>query len=172
MMTKGHISRVSSQTNRIMTALAALSLCVMMCFQFVEVVARYFLNAPIPGSQDILAFCLGMTIFAAIPEVTWTRGHISVPILSDRFRGRFRYAVSLCVLIATVCGFAAIATATFRRAGTSQLYGIVTADLELPFAPMLYVMSGFSALAAGLALILTLLFLANGGDEPGEEPAQ
>ena len=57
---------------RLLTIVSATLLFGMMALTFADVVGRYFLNAPITGAHEIIAFMLGLTIFTALPLVSRT----------------------------------------------------------------------------------------------------
>jgi TRAP-type C4-dicarboxylate transport system permease small subunit len=145
-------TRICAAIARATAALAAAGLVALMVFQLVAISARYFLDSPIEGAQDVMAFLLGAVIFSAIPMVTWQGTHILVPIIAERFTGRFRFATRLLVMTGTCGAFTIIGVALFKRARTAYLHGIETADLTWPLAPMLAFMAVMAVLSA---LLLT-----------------
>ena len=76
--------------------LGGATLCgIVVCF-WIEVVARYFFNAPTLWSSSIVAYCLCLSASLAMPELARTRGHIAISVLQDSLpaAGQFdRYAL-------------------------------------------------------------------------------
>ena len=164
---KGIFTPACSLASRGLELVAAAVLFFLMVFQFSEVIARYLFNRPIPGSQDIIGFTLGIAIFVAMPVVTWQRTHITVPILEQHFRGWVRYCTRLLAILATGAAFAAVSYGAFRRAETATKYGVVTEDLELKLAPIWYLLSALALLAVVLLLDRLWCYLRDWGDPPG-----
>jgi TRAP-type C4-dicarboxylate transport system permease small subunit len=70
-----------------------------------EVVARYFLNAPLNWSGDISSYLLAACAFLALPKVTRTKGHVAIGYLLERLGAGARgpYARAVEVVTGLVC---------------------------------------------------------------------
>jgi len=135
---------------RLLAPVAAFCLFVMMAATFVEVIARYFLNAPLTGVEEIKSFLLGFTVFTALPLVTRLERHIAVRSLANLLRGKVRFAQHAVVLAGTALGLGFLAFLLLDQAGSLARDDALTNFLDLPLAPPIY---GFSALAAIAALV-------------------
>ena len=71
-----------------------------------EIVRRYFFNAPSVWAQDTITYFLVAMICLAIPEMARTRGHISITVLLDLLPPH-RRGVCLRLLDVLVAGVAA-----------------------------------------------------------------
>lgn len=71
-----------------------------------EIVRRYFFNAPSVWAQDTITYFLVAMICLAIPEMARSRGHIAITVLLDLLPARLRGA-SLRLLDAAVACVAA-----------------------------------------------------------------
>jgi TRAP-type C4-dicarboxylate transport system permease small subunit len=76
----------------------------MMALTFVDVVGRYFLNAPVSGSAEATELMLAVIVFAGLPLAAAAREHIQIDLLehmlSDRARriqARFGFSVAAVV---------------------------------------------------------------------------
>lgn len=149
---------------RILTVTSALFLFLMMALTFADVIGRYFLNAPITGAAEFIAFFLGLTVFTAFPLVTRDRTHITVGILERYFKGPVRYVQRLVVMIGTlgVAGF--IAWLMYDQAETMREGNFLTEYLDLPKAPMVYVLSALAAVATIIFIGVIWGYLRRGGD--------
>ncbi|MDP7426409.1 MAG: TRAP transporter small permease [Rhodospirillales bacterium] len=144
------LSRWVSRLNRLLAGMANLVLFAMMVLTFVDVWARYGFNAPIPGGFEITEYLLVILIYAALPLVTARDEHVTVDVLDSlipeaitRIQRHFMNLLAglvLCFL-------------TWRlwvKAGQSIEDNMITTDLEMPLAPLIYFMSilaGITALA-------------------------
>lgn len=80
------LSKWSNMLARALSYVAALGIFLLMALVFVSVFFRYVLNAPILATEDMMAILLGVTIFTAVPNVTLSRGHITVELFVAPFK--------------------------------------------------------------------------------------
>ena len=147
---------------------AAICLFLMMAITVVEVVGRYFLDAPLTGGEEIKAFLLGFTIFAALPLVTRTQRHIAVRSLANLLTGRALSAQRAIVLSGTAAGLGFIGALLFDQARSLGESGTLTDFLDLPVAPPIYVFAVL-AWAAALMALERLWRHIRGDGEGGEQ---
>ena len=84
--TTGTLTIWSNRLTRLLSYVAAAGICALMALVFVSVFFRYVLNRPILATEDMMAILLGITIFTAVPNVTLSRGHITVELFVAPFR--------------------------------------------------------------------------------------
>jgi len=149
---------------RILTLVSAFFLFLMLAITFADVIGRYFLNAPITGAHEIIAFLLGLTIFTALPLVTRDRGHITVGMFEKFFKGWVRYVIHLAVLIGTLAVIGFIAWLMYDQAETMREADFITEYLDLPQAPIVYILSGLGILACLIFVNVIWRYLRDGGD--------
>jgi TRAP-type C4-dicarboxylate transport system permease small subunit len=112
---------------------AALCVAVTAGIYTAEVVARYFLNAPLNWSGDVSSYLLCATTFLALPKVTSDNGHIAISYFLERMEpaAQARYARAIQVVTALVCG----ATAVFIVIEGIQLFNehvLTTQATQMP----------------------------------------
>ena len=143
----------------------------------VDVVGRYALNAPLPGSTELTEFGVALVVFAAAPGVCWRGGHVVVD-LADRFVPpairRWRAALvaaAFCPSMwAAAWGVAALAQRSARR-------GEVSEYLAIPLAGVYFFIAGICVAAGALSLLRAAVILSSpqwtneGGAEGGSEAA-
>jgi len=90
------------------------------CIYTAEVVARYFLNAPLNWSGDVSSYLLCVCAFLGLPKVTKDGGHVAITYVIERMAERRRagYTRTLGVLTGLVC----LATGLFIGYEGVQLY--------------------------------------------------
>jgi TRAP-type transport system small permease protein len=143
-----------ARCQRVCDALVALLLFAMMMMTFADVVGRYVISRPVPGSTEIIQYLFVLTVFLALPIVTWRDEHISISLIEgafgesvNRVRGALVRALSGGVMLA-------VAWQMWGYAGMLRINRDVIGYLELPVAPAAYAVSV-------LAAVTGLIFLAN-----------
>jgi TRAP-type transport system small permease protein len=119
----------------------------MMALTFVDVVGRYFLNAPVSGSAEATELMLAVIVFAGLPLAAAAREHIQIDlleqVLSDRakrWQATFGYTVA-----AVVTGFVAWRLA-LRAAELGRL-GDLSSHLNFPVAWLAWFLAAASVVA-------------------------
>jgi TRAP-type C4-dicarboxylate transport system permease small subunit len=137
--------------------LAALTIFGLALITFVDVVARYIFNSPIPGAYEISELVMGVMIFAALPVVTWRGSHITIDLLDaitplwiTGWRDGFMFTISSGVV--AVLGWQLWALATILAS-----YGDVTEYLRIPIHPTLQAMSLLAWITSLIALFAALV---------------
>jgi TRAP-type C4-dicarboxylate transport system permease small subunit len=88
--------------------LAAFGLIGMAGLYCMEVVLRYFLNAPTRWSLEVISFLMLIMMFLAVPHAVRSGMHIAVTLLADLYPGQVRRIGVLLNLIGfIVCAFVA-----------------------------------------------------------------
>jgi len=133
--------------------LAGASLVLFTAVFNLEVVRRYFLNAPSVWSQDVIGVCALAATFLAMPYVTMKQGHVRIDILVQKMSpGAARMVTAVSVVLALVV-LLAVAWITGTEACKQFQRGTMTASsIAIPKWPLLAVMTwGF--LSSGLHLL-------------------
>ena len=136
--------------NRLADGVSAAVLFALMAMTCIDVVGRYFFNAPLDGATELTQLMLGVIVFAVLPAVCQREEHISVDLL-DRWFPRALTAprntvlnLLMAVMMAVVCW------RVWLLAELTADYGDATEFLAIPLAPITYfiaVLSGAAALA-------------------------
>lgn len=137
--------------------LAALAIFGLALITFVDVVARYVFNSPIPGAYEISELVMGVMIFAALPVVTWRGSQITIDLLDaitprwiSGWRDGLMFAISSLVI-------AMLGWELWALAATLASYGDVTEYLRIPIHPTLQVMSLLAWISAVIAVLGALV---------------
>ncbi|NKB48940.1 MAG: TRAP transporter small permease subunit [Alphaproteobacteria bacterium] len=133
---------------------AAVMIFAMAILTFLDVVGRYVFAAPIQGTFEIVGLLLGVVTFSALPLVTYSRTHITVDLFDSFIRGRFRWIQQFCVLIGSAIVVAFFTERLFSAGLDEAAANYVTEDLGLSRAPLLYGLSGLSAITTILLLMM------------------
>ena len=123
---------------------------------FVDVIGRYFFNAPIPGAFEIVGLILGIAMIGAFPLVTFQERHITVDLFDSFIRGRFRRVRQVTVRLGTAAMAGFMAERLYAAAIDEWANDFVTENLEITRVPLLLVMAAICALTAVGMTIITI----------------
>lgn len=112
-----------------------------------EVIARYFLRAPIVGAEDIMSLALCSMIFLPLASVEYSRSHIEVTILSSRFTPGVKLLLRCFGNILSAGLMTVLAWRAIKYASVSWVTGDSTMVLHIPRYAVLLIIAFGSALA-------------------------
>jgi len=145
------IKRVSNW----MAGAASVCLLGLMLITFADVVGRYFFNAPLVFTVEIVELGMGLMLFFGLAMTTLNRGHISVDLITAFLQLYARvWLASFSALIAVIF-LGLITWRLWDRAMNFMSDGLATQILFLPVAPVVFVM----AIAAGITTVFAVYLL-------------
>jgi TRAP-type C4-dicarboxylate transport system permease small subunit len=140
---------------------------VILVLTFIDVFMRYVFASPVTGATEIIRFCMALAVFAGLPLLTRDRGHITVSLIDGLLgKGALRIKQALCDLVSLL----AIALLAWRLWDQAHLYThnqTATIVLDLPMAPLVYALFGFTVLTA-LLLAFVMINTIKAGSISGE----
>lgn len=148
-------------------------LILVMLIMFIDVIGRYFLNAPLTYSVELVELAMGLFVMFGMAQCTLHRGHISVDLLSERIVGRM--LDRLFNIIAAVAGaifMGLIAWRLLMHAIRVYEDGIFTQVLEFPSYPVVFLMFAAGVVSALVALALVIWPSAGIGHRIGSDDPQ
>lgn len=150
-----------SFADRLVEALVALALLLMMVITVLDVIGRYVINRPLPGATELVQYSMVSAIFIALPLITARREHISVSLIDGLFgeRGRRWHRAVIATVVAVVLGFV-----SWKLWGHAQMLATnrdVIGFLNLPVAPAAFLAS----VLAGVTVLVLIAMVA--GDLTG-----
>lgn len=163
-MIKMEQNRINSVVTCGLKIITGFCFFVMLVLTFADVIARYLINAPIPGAAEILAFGMGFMVFAVYPLITRDQGHITVGIFERFYKSHFRYVQRLLVLFLTLVYTIFVTYVIFLRAEDMRKKDFLTDYLDLPKANIIYVIAFFSFLCIVMFLPVLWRYIRQGGD--------
>ena len=137
--------------------MSAVALFAIMWLTLVDVIGRKFFNNSVPGSLEMTEVLMVIVIFGALPLVSWRGEHVVFdsldPFIPAWLKGLQTSIVHL--ICAGVFGF--LARLILRRADRFAEYGDITVYLQLPLAPVAWVMAGLLAITAAVHLLFVFV---------------
>jgi TRAP-type C4-dicarboxylate transport system permease small subunit len=128
---------------RLLEAIGAFALLVLMVTVFVDVLGRNLFNTPLPWGTELLEMVLALMIFAIYPLLALGFGHITVDLIQLPARLHRVQRVLGSVMGAVV--FTLIAWCMVRQALRAASYGEATPLLGVPLS---WVLGAIGAMAA------------------------
>lgn len=112
-------------------------LVLMMLVTVVDVVGRYFLNAPLPGAFEMTQFLMAAIVYAGLPNVSQRESHITIDLLDNVTPGRLVPFRDLAVNALCAIAFAVLAWRLWLLAQEAVEWGDVTQYLGWPLYPII-----------------------------------
>lgn len=135
--------------------IAGIFLIFMMLLTGLDVGMRYFLNAPIPGSFEIIQFIMPMVVTFGLAQCALKERHVQIDLITSLLPNRIQqYMKSISYLIMSAM-FMLISWQSFVKANGMFSSGQYTEVLYLPIFPFVYVVA-FGC--AALSLVSLRLF--------------
>ena len=134
--------------------LAALALFGIMALTFVDVLGRKFLDTSLTGSLELTELLMVVVIFAALPLVSLRREHVVFDSLDRWVPAGLRRVQQAAVDLLSMALLLGLAGLMWSKAGQMAEYGDITAQLKLPLAPFVMLMSALCAVTALLHGVL------------------
>lgn len=140
---------------RLSNALAAFAcavLLVVMMITFVDVVGRYFFNAPVTFAVELIQLGMGLLVLFGLAITTLERGHIAVDILENVVPPFMRAVFAWLAALSGVAFIGLIAWRLVDRGLTFLDDGLATDVLFLPVWPVVLFMGLAACVAAFVAI--------------------
>ena len=142
---------------RFLEWVGAAALFAVMSLTVVDVVGRYFLNSPLPGSIELTRVGIAIVVFCALPSLTARRGHVSVDLFESRLPPAMVRASERVFLVLFAVGLAVLGWRMYLLGVRSADRGAFTEYLHIPFSVIEYFMALMSWVTAVSALVHAFL---------------
>lgn len=134
----------------------ALALAAMALVTVLDVTGRYLLNAPLPGSYELVGLLLAVTVFAALPLATARREHVVVDLLDHVLPRPLAALQAGVTALVAAAALAALAWQLWVRGQRLAADNAATNLLEIPLAPFAFFMAVCTALAVPAMLAMAV----------------
>ena len=131
----------------------------------VDVIGRYFFDAPLKGSIEITEMLLVSTFFTAFPIVTCKRQHIVINILDSHLSDTFKHAVNLFSQIMICLLVFIVAYSTEKTEAKALRYNLVTEYFEIPQVYIIYLVQYSLYITGFLMIVLVIKTITHGSED-------
>lgn len=149
-----------------LAALCAALLVALMGVTVVDVAGRYLLDAPLDGANDMTQLLLAAIVFTGLPAVCLDDGHVTVDLLTSRWRGGLDAARLALARLAVALVLLVVAWRLWVHGERLLGYGERSLYLGVPTGPVAIGAGVLCALAALVALWLLVSRMPEGGARP------
>jgi len=127
-------------------------LVLMMLVTVVDVVGRYFLNAPLPGAFEMTQFLMAAIVYAGLPNVSQRESHITIDLLDNVTPGSLKPLRDIAVNALCTAAFAVLSWRLWVLAQEADEWGDVTQYLGWPLSPIIRFGAAMCAVTAVIHL--------------------
>jgi TRAP-type C4-dicarboxylate transport system permease small subunit len=138
----------------VLSLVAAAMLMAIMSLTFLDVIGRYVLARPIPGSYELVALAMGILVFAGVPIITLRQEHLTIGLFENALAGAVKPMVRTFIDLVGLAILALYAWRVWVQAGFIARTGEVMATTGISVAPFAYFMSAMAALSALLTVLI------------------
>ena len=147
--------------------MASLALFAIMWLTLFDVNGRKFFDHSIPGALEITEILMVVVIFGALPLVSWRSEHVVFDTLDGYLPRTVRWIQQRLVHLVCTTMFGFLAKLMVDRGDRFQDYGDITVHLQLPMAPVAYLMAFLLFTTALVHLVLVFCSQPGSDDTTG-----
>jgi TRAP-type transport system small permease protein len=149
------ISRLKHLLEALCGILAATALFSIMALTLVDVLGRKAISTSLPGSLELTELLMVVVIFAGLPLVSLRGEHVVFDSLDPLLERTLRRAQGLVVDLIVAGLLFGMAWLMWSKAGQMAGFGDTTAQLKIPQAPFVYLMSALLAVTGMVHVLLS-----------------
>jgi TRAP-type C4-dicarboxylate transport system permease small subunit len=154
----GYLEKIDDFLNKILLIVGSVAVLFLMSLATVNVVLRFFFNAPYRGAYELVGFMGAIVIAFALGYTQKRKDHIVVDILTEKFPKRVNRVLDGVNYFITTIFFAIVSWQVFIWGMKISKSGEVSETLKIIFHPFIYSVSlGFVV----FSLTLVIDFLKN-----------
>lgn len=139
---------------RVVGVVASVLVFLLMLLTFVDVMGRYIFNAPLRGASEMTEILLALIIFMILPQVAVRGLHITIDLIGHLMADRLIMVLEIISAITSAAMFIVIGWQIWVVGDKARSYADITSTLEIPLAPIFYVL-------AVMAFLIAFAFLIN-----------
>jgi len=159
--TINNIEVLINQTSRIAGIIALITLILMMLVTVADVVLRYFFNAPILGSNEIVEYLMVITGFLGLGWCAIKGGHLKVGLIIDRMPSRYQTVTDIVTFILALSVVPLLVWQAFSQAEYTLLEKCTSDVLKVPNYPF-YIIEGIGIAIFTIVILMLLIKLIAG----------
>jgi TRAP-type C4-dicarboxylate transport system permease small subunit len=150
-------ARFGRTLEALLGAISATVLFAMMLVTAIDVAGRYLFSRPLAGGFELTEMMLAALIYCGLPLVSKRREHIVIDTFDVFMSKRVKRGFDILADVVCSATLAGIGWLLFRRAVRVADYGDTTSVLQLPLAPVAYLMGTMIVITAAIHLWLVFV---------------
>jgi TRAP-type C4-dicarboxylate transport system permease small subunit len=127
--------------SKILAALSALALGVMMMISVIDVGGRYFFLRPLNGAFELVSMTLVIASTLGVGYCELLKGQIRITVFTDMTKGKLKEAFNILTYFISMIAVGLVSWLAFVR--VSENFGVVRAvsdNLAIPYWPFMFLM--------------------------------
>lgn len=149
------LANLAKNVTRMMTAVGATVLAMMMFLTALDVGLRYVFNRPLVGAFELVEYMMAILIPFSIVYCAHNRGHVAVELILGQFPEKVQACFDLVTTFLSILFVIVIAWQNFLYIHETYILGLTSAVLLIPTYPfMIPVAIGLVAFALNLMIHL------------------
>ncbi len=149
----GVLEKITDFLNKILMIVGSVAVLSLMSLATVNVILRFFFNAPYRGAYEIVGFSGAIVIAFALGYTQKRKDHIVVDILTEKFPKRVNRILDGINYFVTTIFFAIVSWQVFVWGLKISKSGEVSETIKIVFHPFIYSVSlGFGVFSLTLVL--------------------
>lgn len=150
------IGKLWNGFERALEAVMAAFVLAMAVITVIDVIGRYFFNAPMAGGYEFVQYLMALSVFAALPLATRAEGHLTIDLLTGRLKGRPKRIHRIVILIVSTVVIAFLAWRMGVQAEHMQRSNATSGAIGFRLAPLAWTMTALAWLATLVSIVLTI----------------
>lgn len=150
---RSKVRRVGDMISRACTAVAAISLLIIVSINAANVFLRYFFLSPFTWAEEVMLYLMILTVFSGAAAVTWRQEHIRIDALVMSLPRKWRNVTHLLSGVVALAALGAVIAASGSVVGMLYRFDQRSDALEFPM------WIAQSSVPVGLGLIVFLFIL-------------
>ena len=147
------MSPILKRVSDVLAVCACLALVFIMVITFVDVVGRYFFNAPVTFAVELIQLGMGLLVLFGLAITTLERGHIAVDVIDTLVSVSVRRILAAIAALGGVLFISLMAWRLWDRGINFLGDGLATDVLFLPVWPVVMLMAFATSVAAVVAFV-------------------
>jgi TRAP-type C4-dicarboxylate transport system permease small subunit len=94
--------KITSFVTKVLTAIAATGLILMMFLTAADVACRYLLNSPISGAMELVEYLMAIIVPFSIAYCALQKSHVAVDLIVDHFPNKLQRICHFCITIPSI----------------------------------------------------------------------
>ena len=162
-----NIERLAGYVSRFVSNAAAVILFALVILTCVDVIGRYFFNAPVVGAVELVRICMAGIIFFSLPALFFKEDHIIVDLIPFFRSGMLAWLLNIIIICVSIFVALTIADRVFDYAIRAFEDEDVTEYLSIPR----YIVVSFITLSIYSSALFAMVRILAMLGKPGEVPS-
>ena len=147
--------------NNTLLTLCVIFLSTLVIITVIDVIGRYILGLPLPGASELTEIILATIVYIGLPYICRDEGHVTVSIISNNLTSNFARMHRIIINFLLSVILLVIGIQLFYYGINLNSYNDITTFLEIPKAPISFILSFLTLLASLMNFLNCIQYIAD-----------